>query len=210
MIFYLIRHGESLYNAEGRIQGQSDIELSPLGLRQSAAIAEALAHERIDAIFASPLRRAMQTAEPIAEKLSLEVHGDDRLMEIHAGIFQDLLWAEIEVKFPDAARPWREQHADFVIPGGESRRALMIRGLAVFESIREMPYERVAVVSHGGILAAALKAILRIPAELNPFSLFNASISRLTWDTRIKLLTLNELDHLRAAGIEREDATGTV
>jgi broad specificity phosphatase PhoE len=210
MIFYLIRHGESLFNAEGRIQGQSDVELSPLGLRQSAAVADALARERIDAIFASPLRRAWQTAQPIAAALGLEIQLDDRLMEIHAGIFQGLLWQEIEAKFPDAARPWREQHADFVIPGGESRRALMVRGLAVFESIREMPYQRVAVVSHGGILAAVLKALLRIPAELNPFSLFNASISRLAWDTRIKLLTLNELDHLRGAALEREDATGTV
>ena len=210
MLLYLIRHGESLYNAEGRIQGQSDVALSPLGLRQAQAIAEALAEEQIDAIFASPLERAMQTAEPIAAKLGLKIQPDDRLKEIHAGIFQGLLWAEIEAKFPDSAAPWREQQPDFVIPGGESRRALMVRGLAVFESIRESPFRRVAVVSHGGILTAALKAVLRIPAEINPFSLYNASISKLAWNERIKLLTLNQLDHLRAAGLAREDATGSV
>ena len=87
------------------------------------------------------------------------------------------------------------------IPGGESRRALMIRGLAALESIREGAFHRVAVISHGGILAGALKALLRIPAELNPFSLYNASISRLAWNDRIKLITLNELDHLRSAGL---------
>ena len=210
MLFYLIRHGESLYNAEGRIQGQSDVELSLLGLRQAAAIADALAEEQIDAIFASPLRRAMQTAEPIAARLGLTIQTDDRLKEIDAGIFQGLLWAEIESKFPDAARPWCEQLPDFVIPGGESRRSLMIRGLAVFQSIRESPFRRVAVVSHGGILAAALKAVLRIPAEVNPFSLYNASISKLAWGEKTKLLTLNQLDHLRAAGLAREDATGSV
>ena len=210
MLFYLIRHGESLYNAEARIQGQSDVALSPLGLRQAEAIANALADERIDAVFASPLRRAMQTAEPIAARLGLTIQGDDRLKEIHAGIFQGLLWAEIEDKFPDAARPWREQHPDFVIPGGESRRALMVRGRAVFESIRESAFRRVAVVSHGGILAASLKALLRVPAEINPFSLYNASISKLAWSETIKLLTLNQLDHLRAAGLAREDATGSV
>jgi 2,3-bisphosphoglycerate-dependent phosphoglycerate mutase len=210
MIFYLIRHGESLYNAEGRIQGQSDVELSQLGIRQAEAIADALADEAIDAVFASPLRRAMQTSEPIARRLRLTIQQDDRLKEIHAGIFQGLLWAEIEAKFPDAARPWREQLPDFTIPGGESRRALMVRGRAVFDSIRESPFRRVAVVAHGGILAAALKAMLGIPAERNPFSFYNASISKLAWADRIKLLTLNQLDHLRAAGLAREDATGSV
>jgi broad specificity phosphatase PhoE len=210
MIFYLIRHGESLYNAEGRIQGQSDVALSPLGLRQAQAIADALADEAIDALFASPLRRAMATAAPIAARLGLSIHCDDRLKEIHAGIFQGLLWEEIESKFPDAARPWREQQPDFVIPGGESRRDLMERGRAVFELIRESAFRRVAVVSHGGILAAALKALLRIPAEINPFSLYNASISVLAWNDRIKLLSLNQLEHLRAAGLALEDMTGSV
>ena len=210
MIFYLIRHGESLYNAEGRIQGQSDVALSPLGLRQSEAIADALAGESIDAVFASPLRRAVQTAQPIAARLGLEIECDDRLKEIDAGIFQGLLWTEIEAKFPAEAGPWRRQEADFAIPGGESRRDLMVRGLAAFESIRERSFQRVAVVSHGGILAGALKALLRIPAEVNPFSLYNASISKLAWDGRIKLLTLNQLDHLRSAALDREDATGNV
>ncbi len=210
MLFYLIRHGESLYNAEARIQGQSDVALSPLGLRQAEAIADALAEEPIDAVFASPLRRAMQTAEPIAARLGLAIQADDRLKEIHAGIFQGLLWAEIEARFPDAFRPWSEQHPDFVIPGGESRRSLMVRGRAVFDSIREGPFRRVAIVSHGGILAAALKALLRIPAEINPFSLYNASISKLAWNDTVKLLTLNQLDHLRVAGLAREDATGSV
>jgi broad specificity phosphatase PhoE len=210
MIFYLIRHGESLYNAEGRIQGQAEVELSPLGLLQAAAIAEALADEAIDAIFASPLRRAWQTAEPIAARLGLSIHSDDRLKEIHAGIFQEHLWDEIEAKFPDAARLWREQLPDFVIPGGESRRALMERGRAVFESMRETPFRRIAVISHGGLLAAALKALLQIPAELNPFSFYNASISVLAWNDRIKLLSINQLEHLKAAGLAREDATGNV
>jgi broad specificity phosphatase PhoE len=210
MLFYLIRHGESLYNAEGRIQGQSDVALSPAGLLQAQAIADALAGEAIDAVFASPLRRAKQTAEPIAARLGVDIRCDDRLKEIHAGIFQGLLWNEIEAKFPEAARPWREQQPDFVIPGGESRRALMERGRSAFESIRETPFHRVAVVSHGGILAAALKSLLCIPAELNPFSLYNASISVLAWNGRIKLLSLNQLEHLRAADLAREDLTGTV
>ena len=86
----------------------------------------------------------------------------------------------------------------------------MVRGRAALESIRENRFRRVAVVSHGGILGAALKSILGIPAELNPFVLYNGSISRLVWDQRIKLVTLNELEHLRAAGLASEDWTGNL
>lgn len=208
MILYLVRHGESLYNAERRIQGQTDIGLSPLGHQQAAALAAAFAELPIDAIYASPLRRAMETAAPIAAALKLPVQTDDRLKEIHAGIFQGLLWDEIEQQAPEEARLWRQQDPDFVIPGGESRRALMHRGQAVLEAIREAGQPQVVVVAHGGVLTAGLKGLLGVPVERNPFSLFNASISRLHWDRRIKLVTLNELDHLRRAGIDREDRTG--
>jgi probable phosphoglycerate mutase len=196
MILYCVRHGESVYNAEGRIQGQIDIELSERGRRQSEALADTLCQTPIQAIFSSPLRRAFETARPIAERLGLTIQTDERLAEIHAGIFQGLRWSEIETSHPEHARQWIEQLPDFVIPGGESRRALMIRGLAVFEDIRRQPYEHVAVVAHGGILSAAFKALFRVPAEVNPFELVNCSISRLRWDHKLKLMTLNESHHL--------------
>lgn len=208
MILYCVRHGESVYNAEGRIQGQTDIPLSELGQRQGLAVADALAALPIQAIYASPLVRALETARPVALRLGLQIETDDRLREIHAGIFQGLRWDEIEASHPAEARHWLEQTPDFVIPGGESRRALMVRGQAVFESIRERGHEHVAVIAHGGILSAALKALLGIPAELNPFSLVNGSISRLRWDTKLKLLTLNETCHLQAVNNGRAGSGG--
>ncbi len=210
MILYLVRHGESLFNAEGRIQGQSDVELSPLGLRQAAAIAEHLGRFPLEAVFCSPLRRAVQTGQPVADAAKAVLRLDDRLQEINAGIFQGLLWAEIEARFPDHAAPWLAQQPDFRIPNGESRRELMQRGRSAFEAIRETGLAQVAVVAHGGILSAALKALLQIPAELNPFSLYNASISKVIWEKRIKLMTLNGMEHLRAAGLDREDRTGNL
>ena len=210
MLLFLIRHGESLYNIEGRIQGQSDVELSPLGLRQADAIAEFLAGASIDAVYSSPLRRAMQTAQPVSARLGLSVQADDRLKELNAGVFQGLLWGEIEARYPNDFALWRGEQPDVAIPQGESRRDLMIRGAAALRSIRETPFRRVAVIAHGGILAAALKLLLQVPAELNPFNLYNASISRVAWDKSPKLLTLNELDHLRVAGLNREDSTGAL
>lgn len=208
MILYCVRHGESEYNAERRIQGQTNIGLSELGRRQAEAIAAALAPRPIQAIFSSPLARAYETARPLAERKGLPIETDDRLKEIHAGIFQGLLWSEIERTHPEQAKRWIAQEPDFVIPGGESRRALMTRGRAALEAIRETGYEQVAVIAHGGVLTAALKALLEIPAERNPFSLFNGSISRLDWGPRLKLVTLNEMEHLRGVNQGHESSAG--
>lgn len=208
MILYCVRHGESIYNAERRIQGQTDIELSPRGRQQSAALAEALASRPIEAIYASPLQRAVQTATPIARRLNLSIQTDPRLMEIHAGIFQGMLWSEIETSHPAEAIRWRAQEPDFVVPGGESRRAIGERGRAALEEIRATGLKEVLVVAHGGVLTAALKSLLDIPAERRPFSLLNAAITKVHWDAEFRLLTLNETCHLRQAAGGPQDTGG--
>lgn len=201
MILHCVRHGESLYNAEGRIQGQSDVPLSELGRRQSQAVAAALAGLPIEAIYASPLRRAMQTARPVAEGLNLEIETDPRLMEVHAGVFQDKLRVDLDRSYPSEYARWRSGDPDFAIPGGESRRDLGRRGREVFEEIGRGGHQRVAVVTHGGLLAAALKALLEIPAERHPFVLQNGSITQLELtDGQVKLVALNRVDHLREVG----------
>jgi probable phosphoglycerate mutase len=205
MLFFCIRHAESSYNAEGRIQGQSDPPLSPEGEKQAAALADFLARSAFDAVYTSPLKRSADTARPVAEKLRLELITDRRLMELDVGIFQHKTWAEVEAEHPDEAARWRSRDPDYQIPRGESRRMLMARAKAAFESIRQTGMERVIVVAHGGTLTAAFKSLLGIPAELNPISLLNASISQLHWPgngDEIKLLSLNEIDHLRQAGAE--------
>ena len=209
MILYCIRHGESTYNVEGRLQGQSDEpRLSPLGRRHAAALAAALGQTPIEAVFASPLTRAMETAEPLAGALKLPVRTDERLKEINIGVFQGLLASEIGDVHPEATARWRSGDPDFRIPGGETRRELIERAAAAMSAIRETGLRQVAVVAHGGVLAAALKALLEVPAERNPFLLYNGSISRLEWESQVKLMTLNQTDHLRSAGCELATRTG--
>lgn len=210
MLIYIIRHGESLFNRENRIQGQTDVALSPFGEQQAAAIADAFQPSDLDAIFCSPLKRAYHTALPLAERLSLELQPMDDLKEIHAGIFSGLLWSEIESRFPQYSAGWNNMEYDFVIPEGESRRQLQERGVRALERIASLPYEKVAVVAHGGVLCAALKGILQVPPSTNPFSLFNASISRLAWDGRWSLLTLNQMEHLERAGVAKEVGRGNL
>jgi broad specificity phosphatase PhoE len=199
MKLFCVRHGETLYNLEGRIQGQSDSHLSPLGRRQCRAVASALAGHEIDAIIASPLARALESAQVVADRLNLSVLTDPRLMEINAGIFQGLTWNEITERFPNETVRWRSQDPDFRIPGGESRRDVMLRARQAFCAIREAGYQRAAVIAHGGSLSAALKALLEIPAEHNPFTFSNGSISTLAWESDVKLLALNDISHLHAA-----------
>lgn len=198
MKLFCVRHGETLYNLEGRIQGQSDSHLSPLGRCQCQAVAEALAKFEIDALIARPLARAMESAQCVADFLQLTVLTDQRLMEINAGIFQGHTWAEISERFPVDAARWRSQDPDFRIPGGESRRDVMLRAGDAFSAIRAAGYRRAIVMAHGGSLSAALKALLEIPVRHNPFTFSNGSITTLDWESNVKLLALNETGHLHS------------
>ncbi len=199
MILYCVRHGESVYNAEGRIQGRLDVPLSELGRRQSAAAAAALAGLPIDALYASPLRRAMETAEIIADALALTVQTDDRLMEINVGVFADKHPSELAELWPQALARWKSEDLDFVIPGGESRRQVIARGRAALQEIAAAGRQAAIIVSHGRLLTCTLKDILAIPAGQPPFSLQNASITTLSADGngRCELLALDQVDHLR-------------
>lgn len=203
MILHCVRHGESTYNAEGRIQGQSDVPLSELGIRQGQAVAAALARTPIEAIFSSPLQRAYKTAEIVAEMLGLEIRTDDRLKELNAGVFQDKLRSELQVLYPDELARWRSGDPEFVIPGGESRDDLTRRGVEAFRAIAEGSYQNVAVISHGRLLITALKGLLGIPLEGEPQSLRNGSITRIQWNGQdeARLVAIDEVGHLSHLGL---------
>jgi 2,3-bisphosphoglycerate-dependent phosphoglycerate mutase len=200
MLLFLARHGESVFNAEARVQGQLNVPLSELGRRQAEALAEAFASFEIEALFASPLARAWQTAEPVAARLGLPLVADERLREIHAGVFQGELLADLPTKFPEVHARWRAAEPDYAIPEGESRLDLLRRAEAVVRDLAARNYRRVGVVSHGGLLASILKSSLGVPASRQPFTFHNASLTRLELGPPVKLVTLNETEHLHRAG----------
>ena len=205
MKLYLIRHGESTYNAEGRIQGQSDVPLSELGRRQSRAVARAMAAVPAEAIYSSPLCRALEVAKDIAAEHGLPVRTDPRLKEISVGVFQDRLRSELETEFPDDLARWLSGEEDFAIPGGESRRQLADRGAEALRKIAADGHRTAVVVAHGGVLVATLRRLIELPRPLSPFSLRNCSITKLTVDEqgRFTLESLDEVEHLREVGISR-------
>lgn len=206
---YLIRHGESVSNLEGRVQGQEDVELSALGMRQAEAVAawgrNLAAREPIEEIWSSPLRRARETAARIATALDLPLRIDDQLRELHAGIFQGHLWADLEARFPEAVARWRSGDVDYCIPGGESRAQLAGRGRTALETLAARPVRGMIVVAHGGILTAALGSLvgrshpLLAAAAERPFTklpaLANCSVTHIEWPGPL-LVSFNETGHL--------------
>jgi probable phosphoglycerate mutase len=202
----LIRHGETLWNLEGRMQGHGDSPLSELGQRQAAALASALARERFDALYSSDLRRALETARPIATALGLPVRPDARLRERHLGILQGRSFAEVARDEPELHARWQGPDPTWVIPGGESKQEKHQRVLAALAAIAAAhPGGRVLVITHGGGLDAALRHSLGIPLSApRRFSLLNASVNVFvvkdgTWSVR----TWGDVRHL--AGLDTRD-----
>lgn len=212
MLQYLVRHGESLSNVEERVQGQADVDLSDLGRSQAAAVAawsrglaDAQPDRPIEEIWSSPLRRARHTADAIAAALGLPVHVEEGLSELHAGIFQGHLWADLESQFPEEVARWRSGDVDYQIPGGESRAELAARGHQALHALAARNVTGMIVVAHGGILTAALGSLLGrehpllATAAQRPFTklpaLANASLTLLEWPGP-RLLSFNETGHL--------------
>jgi broad specificity phosphatase PhoE len=218
MLQYLVRHGESVSNAAGRVQGQEDVELSSTGVAQARAVAawcrslvaDAGTGPQVTELWSSPLRRARETAEAIADATGLQLRVDDRLRELHAGIFQGHLWADLETRFPEEVAHWRSGDAGYAIPGGESRAQLATRGHGAIADLAARPTRGMIVVAHGGILTAALGSLvgnrhpLLTAAAERPFTrlpaLANCSVTLIRWPGP-ELVSFNE-DVIGAAGVE--------
>ncbi len=178
-LMHLVRHGRSIWNTAGRIQGQIDIELDELGRQQAQRIADRLAGEPIRAIYSSPLLRAQMTAEAIAARFQLPVLPDARLMEYDFGVASGLTWDELSEHHPELADRWLEDPWAVPLAGSEGRVNFAARVMAAMRDICERhPDEQVAVVAHGGTFGVYLVAMLGL--DLNrrhPFHFGNTSLS---------------------------------
>jgi broad specificity phosphatase PhoE len=146
----LARHGETVFNVEGRWQGQSDSPLSERGLAQSRELARALASESIAAVYSSDLGRALGTAADVARPHRLEVQTDQRLREIDTGEWTGLSRHEITETHPGALETWSARPSQMRLPGGETLLEAQTRALAFFSE--RMPTHlghTIVVISHG-------------------------------------------------------------
>ncbi len=200
----LVRHGETAWNAEGRVQGQTDIPLSAAGAGQARALADALDGHGFAAIYASDLTRARQTAAPAAERRALAVRLEPALRERHYGVFETLTYAEAKARFPDDYARFKRRDPAYDFRSGESLEAFRARSLDCLETIAARHAgEAVLVVTHGGVLEMAYRHATGRPLSApRDFEIPNAALnwieaSRAEWRVR----AWAERAHLDAAGV---------
>jgi probable phosphoglycerate mutase len=200
---YLIRHGQSAGNAEGRFGGHSATPLSNLGLHQAKITAKALCKERVTAIYSSDLRRAMQTAQPLADLTGLPVNGTGVFRERHVGVLEGLTFDEAEKEFPEDYRALVDRNIAHVITRGESYRQLVERTAAALNEILENHAGgRVAVFAHTGticFLTLHLMGALHPETMCTPWIVTsNCGINKFEFRGRdnLRILSLNDTKHL--------------
>ena len=196
---FLLRHGETAWNAEQRLQGHADIGLNELGRWQAQRLAQALAGEDIAALYSSDLLRALDTARALAESISLPVQTDAALRERAFGFLEGLSYDEIDTQFPEVARRWREREPDFAPGGGETMNGFSARSVAAVTRLAAAhPGQAIAVFTHGGVLDSVYREAQGLGlAALRSWHLGNASINRLLFTgSRFTVLGWDDHSHL--------------
>lgn len=197
-----IRHGETSWNADARIQGQRDVGLNDTGRWQARQVGKALADEPISAVYTSDLERAHATARSIADATGLPVVADEGLRERSFGMFEGKTFDEIHATWPEHAQNWRRRIPEWEPPeGGESLLQLRERVTRTMAALAARHLgEQIVVVAHGGVLDALYR--VATGQDVNSprtWELPNGAINRLLWTpegfTLVGWSDTNHLDH---------------
>jgi broad specificity phosphatase PhoE len=196
----LVRHGATSRTAEDRFSGAEGVDLSDEGRRQVGALCDRLAGEPIDAIYASPLSRALETARILAAPAGLEVATRDGLREISHGHWEGLTRAEVEARHAEEYAMWEADPFTFAPPGGESGVSVLARALPVVrEIVTAHPTGTVVVVSHKATLRLLLASLLGFDARGYRDRLDQAPASLTVVDfadpVRARLMLFNDVSH---------------
>jgi probable phosphoglycerate mutase len=208
----LIRHGETDWNVEKRLQGHLDIDLNAEGERQAAALARALRDEQFDLIASSDLQRAVRTARAVAASRDLEVLQETGLRERSYGAFEGLRYTDIEQRYPDAYAAWRARDIDARYPAGqygaETLREFSARAVgAVLALAHRNRNRKIAIVTHGGVLECVYRAAAGIGLERpRDFEIRNAAINRIIYnDAKLEIVNWCDVAHLSHIALDEVD-----
>jgi broad specificity phosphatase PhoE len=161
---YLVRHGATVWHAENRYAGTTDVALDPGGYAQAERLAVWASDARLAAIWCSPLNRARETAAPSARAAGVEPRIDERLREIDFGQIEGKTMAEAEQLFPEEIRRFKADPATYPMPGGEDPHQAARRAMSALRDIASAhPQERVLVVAHNTLIRLALCSLFGIP-----------------------------------------------
>lgn len=208
----LIRHGETDWNVEKRLQGHYDVALNAEGVRQAAALGRVLRDETLDAIFSSDLQRARDTAQAIAALRGMTVQTDPGLRERCFGAFEGLIQSEISERYPADFQAWKQRDLDARYTAGERQaetlREFSARAFATVARLAGMQgHRRIAVVTHGGVLDTLYRHAYDLGyAHARNFDVLNASVNRLKWDgARFHVLHWADVAHLAQTALDESD-----
>ena len=176
----IVRHGETAWNAEHRVQGQLDVPLNAIGLAQAQATSKVLGQEKFDAIYSSDLSRAQQTAQPAADLLSMKILIEKDLRERHYGIFERLTYAEVKARFPEDYARFEAREPEYAFRTGESLKDFSARSIAVISRLaKQHENESILVFTHGGVLDKLFRYITGLPLSAErKFGVPNAGLNR--------------------------------
>ena len=199
----IIRHGQTAWNTQKRLQGHSDIPLNENGRLQAVTLAKILRDEPLDAIFSSDLQRAYQTAYEIAKIHNLPVHQDRSFRERCYGICEGMKDGEIREAYPESYKAWYTADPDHFFPDGErkteSPRQFHHRAVnAIREAATRYPGKKIAIVTHFGVIETAYRTAQNIPLGTHcRMPVLNTSINRFRWTGgTLELLQWGEASHL--------------
>lgn len=205
----LIRHGETDWNAERRLQGHLDIELNAKGMLQAVALGDALRGEALEAVFSSDLRRALQTALPIAAARSLTVQIEPELRERCYGAFEGLRYLEIGARYPESYAAMQARDMDARYPQGvnmaETLREFSVRSVgAIARLAQRFGYRKIAVVTHGGVLDCLNRAARGLDfSQPRDFGIPNAGINRMLWNEgQLQISQWGDVAHLASGALD--------
>lgn len=202
---FAIRHGETAWNRDKRIQGQLDVPLNETGRAQAQRLGEVLAGESVDVVYSSDLGRARETAAAAAAALGHPVQLDPGLRERSFGVFQGQTWQEIAERWPDYSERWRRRDPDFGAEGGETLQEFYARSVSAVERVLQRHAgQTVLIVTHGGVLDCLYRAATRLPLQApRTWTLGNAAINRLLFsDAGFTLVGWNDDAHLGGLGLD--------
>jgi probable phosphoglycerate mutase len=197
----VIRHGETAWNRERRMQGTTDTQLSDVGREQASAVGRRLAGRAFAALYTSDLSRARDTAHAIARHTGLDFVTDPRLQERRFGIFEGLTAEEIVARFPDEHARFASRDPDYAVPGGESARSFTQRCIGCLAEIAgRHPGHEVVVVTHGLVLDSLYRAAHGLDhGARRPVPLINASLNVFGYDGAAwRLEVWGDISHLAA------------
>ncbi len=202
MHLLLIRHGETDWNIDGRLQGHTDIALNATGITQAENLATRMAlEEKIDALYTSPLARARVTAEIVARHTRTTAQCDDRLKEKRLGDLEGLTRADFQQRYPELYTAWHTSQVHYPLPGEETPIELQTRIQTFLADVRAQNAHanRIVIVSHGGTIGMMLATLIGLDIDRrSPFWFDNASVSRVDLsNARPRIRFLNDTCHLR-------------